>query len=401
MKQLANGVFYAGVLNPNMRVFDVIMRTEYGTSYNSYIVRGSEKTAIIDAAHKSFTALYEDGLEEVLGGAAPDYLIINHTEPDHSGCVADLLARYPRMELYCTRAAGVCLKNITNLADLRVHIISDGETLQLGGKTLSFHPAPFLHWPDTMFTYLKEERLLFSCDFLGAHYCEPGITDKHLVYTSAYKSALKNYFDCIFGPFKPWVRKGLDIAATLEIDAVCPSHGPVLTKGVLLENAFERYAEWCAPPKRERPLIPIFYCTAYGNTAALAAAVRRGILSARPDAECECYNLIEQDEEEMTALLNGSDAFAIGCLTINRDAVPPVYRLLAHADAVNMPKRPAALFASFGWSGEGFANTAARLSSLKCSLFEKQLKVTLVPTEDDLKAAEAFGAEFYNTFFPG
>ena len=394
MKQLTDGVYFTGVLNPNLRVFDVIMRTEYGTSYNSYVVRGTRKTALIEAAHRSFLTLFRDELAQVPEGRTPDYLILNHTEPDHSGCVAELLKLYPDIEIYATQAAGVYLKNITNLPDLRVHIIKDGETLDLGGKTLRFLPAPFLHWPDSMFTYLEEDKILFSCDFLGAHYCEPGVLDEHIVYPDAYESALKYYFDCIFGPFLPWVRKGLEKLAPLEIDMACTSHGPVLTRGGRLENALEKYALWSREEPAGPKKIPVFYCSAYGNTAKLAEAVRRGILRAFPEAKCEACNIIERDMAELAALLNGSDAFAIGCMTLNRDAVPPIYTLLAHADAVNIAKRPAALFGSYGWSGEGFANTAARLNSLKCRVFDEQFKVTLVPSEEDIRAAEAFGERF-------
>jgi flavorubredoxin len=395
VKNLADGVYFTGMLNPNMRVFDVIMRTEYGTSYNSYVVRGTQKTALIEAAHRSFSALFQEELAQALPqGCAPDYLILNHTEPDHSGCVAELLERFPKLEVFATQAASVYLKNITNIPDLRVHVVKDGETLELGGKTLRFLSAPFLHWPDSMFTYLEEDKILFSCDFLGAHYCEPGVLDTHLVYRKAYEDALKNYFDCIFGPFQPWVRKGLAKIAPLDVDMLCPSHGPVLTRGCLLENALAQYTLWSREESAGAKKIPIFYCTAYGNTAALAEAVRGGILRVFPDAQCKIYNIIEHDLDALVALLNGSDAFAVGCLTINRDAVPPIYSLLAHADAINMAKRPAALFASYGWSGEGFANTAARLNSLKCRVFEEQFKVTLVPTAADLAAAADFGERF-------
>ncbi|MDR1410468.1 MAG: FprA family A-type flavoprotein [Oscillospiraceae bacterium] len=394
MKKLLDGVYFTGVLNPNMRVFDVIMRTEYGTSYNSYVVRGTDKIALIETAHKSFSALFQEEISEILQGNAPDYLIINHTEPDHSGCVAELLKQFPDIEVFATRAASVYLKNITNITDLRVHVVKDGETLNLGGKTLRFLPAPFLHWPDSMFTYLEEDKVLFSCDFLGAHYCEPGVLDKHFVYHEAYESALKNYFDCIFGPFLPWVRKGLEKIEPLQPDIICPSHGPVLTQGLMLEHALEKYAFWSREKIAAQKRIPIFYCSAYGNTAALAEAVRRGILRVFPQAECETYNIIDHDMAKLEELLNVNDAFAIGCLTMNRDAVPPIHTLLAHADAVNIAKRPAALFGSYGWSGEGFTNTAARLGNLKCRVFEEQFKVTLVPTVDDIAAAEDFGERF-------
>jgi flavorubredoxin len=161
-----------------------------------------------------------------------------------------------------------------------------------------------------------------------------------------------------------------------------------------LEEAIAKYTKWSCENTTDRKQIPIFYCSAYGNTAALAGAVRKGILRFFPDAACEVFNIIEHDMHKLANILNSSDAFAIGCPTINRDVVPPVSTLLANVDAVNIANRSVALFASFGWSGEGFATTSARLQSLKCRLFEEQFKVKLVPAYSDLVAAENFGERF-------
>jgi flavorubredoxin len=193
------------------------------------------------------------------------------------------------------------------------------------------------------------------------------------------------------------VRAGLDKIAGLPIEYACTSHGPVLTKGVFLEEVIKAYGEWSAPVTHEHRRIPLFYCTAYGHTARLATAIKAGIKRAIPDAEVDAYNIIEHDMERLAALLNDSDAFLIGTITINRDAVPPVLQLLTLTDSVNIGKRPAAVFGTYGWSGEGFPHVTERLVSIKCKVFEKQLKINLVPSEDDLKAAEAFGEEFAGT----
>ena len=395
MKQISERIFYCGILNPNLRVFDVVMRTDFGTSYNAYVVKGSEATAIIDAAHYSFSGLFLEELREALGGRQPDYLVVNHTEPDHSGAIAAMLEVWPGLTVVTNGVAAKYLRQMLS-RDFSPRIVKDGDTLPLGDCGLRFLIAPFLHWPDSMMTWLPEEGTLFSCDVFGCHYCEQGVTDANVTYERDYQAAFRYYYDCIFGPFRPFVQKGLQKLESLDLQRICPSHGPVLTRGCKLESALDAYQQWSAPVEKAdtTPQVPVFYCSAYGNTARIGRAVREGILEARPGAACALHDLTGCNMPAMGALLNQSDAFALGCLTINRDAVPPLWALLSHADAVNMPKRPCALFGSYGWSGEAFANIAARLQMLKCNVFEEQFRVNFVPSGEELAQARAFGRRF-------
>jgi len=394
MISVTPSILVISVLNPNARVFDVIMRTEYGTSYNSYVVLGSEKIALIEAAHPDFLDVYFAHLGDALGDRVPDYLVLNHTEPDHTGTVAALLERYPDLKIVVSRPGSLFLKSIVNRDDLDCLIVGDGDTLDLGDKTLQFISAPLLHWPDTMFTYCPEERTIFTCDFLGAHFCEPETFDTKVSHRAAYLSAAQHYFDGIMSPFMPSVRDGLEKLGALDIDYACVSHGPILTRGCELERQIKRYAEWSADVARTRPLVPVFYCSAYGNTAALAERTCAGIRAAAPQADVELYDLIEYDLDELRALMNASDAFALGTPTINRNALPVVWELLAGIDGVNFAKRPVAVFGSYGWSGEGVPRVAEHLASLKANVFEQQLRVKFVPTKSDLASAEDFGRAF-------
>ena len=397
MREITSNVYYSGALNPNMRVFDVIMQTEYGTSYNSYAIKGSEKTAVIDAAHVSFEDTFFENIADVFGDRKIDYLIVNHTEPDHSGAVAAFLERQPDIEVCCTQSAAIFLKNITNNPDINFRIVKSGDSIDLGGKTLEFIVAPFLHWPDSMFTYLPEDKLLFSCDFLGAHYCEPLLYDYKVTYPEKYWAAMEYYHACIFGPFPKYVAAGLEYIKDLKLDMVCPSHGPILTKACCLSKVMEYYGEKAQVTVNQQKQIPIFYCTAYGNTEKLARSVREGILSELPDANVPMFNIIEHDMSMQQGVLNSSDAFLIGAMTINKDAVPPVWQLISGIDAVNIVKRPAALFGSFGWSGEAFNNVAHRLSDLKLKVFEQQYKINFVPSREQLDGAVEFGKSFAGT----
>lgn len=392
--KITNDIYYCGALNPNLRVFDIVMSTEYGTSYNSYLVKGSEKNAIIEACHVDYFDTYLENIKQFINVEDINYLILNHCEPDHTGSVAKLLELNPNIQIITSQAGSIYIKNITNNSNMNITVVKDGDVVELGNKTLKFINAPFLHWPDSMFTYIVQDKVLFSCDFLGSHYCEPQILDNKVKFLGAYKTALKGYYDAIFGPFKPYVVKGLEKIKDLDVEFVCTSHGPVLTKKGLYDYVIEQYEKWSTPKTNSNKRIPIFYCSAYGNTELIANSIAEGIREFIPSADVNCYNVIENDMSELSSLLNNSDAFLIGSPTLNRDAVAPVWNLLAHIDAINIQKRPVALFGSYGWSGEAVSNLTQRLSSLKVNLFEENFRVIFVPNQKDLENAKEFGKKF-------
>ena len=251
-----------------------------------------------------------------------------------------------------------------------------------------------------MFTWVEDAKTLFTCDFLGCHYCEPYTFDTNIAYPKAYDAALKLYYGAIFGPFASFVRKGLEKIKALPVqpEFICTSHGPVLTKAGRMDEVIANYEAWSAPVVHEVPVIPVFYTSAYGNTAKLAEKIREGILEAKPNAECVTYDIIEHDMDKLHALINECDAFAVGSPTLNRDAVPPVWNLLAGIDAINAAKKPALVFGSFGWTGEAVGNIQIRLLGLKMNVFEDGFKVTFVPSEEDLENAKEFGKSFALSF---
>lgn len=396
--KITEDIYSVGILNPSMRVFDIVMTTDYGTSYNAYLIKGSEKTALVETCHKTFFKHFLENVEEICPLEEVDYVILNHNEPDHSGALAELMERNPKLTVVVSQAGSIYLKNITNNPDVQYKVVKDGESLSLGNKTLRFINAPFLHWPDSMFTWVEEDRCLFSCDFFGAHYCEPYLFDRNITYPQKYEAALKGYYDAIFGPFKPYVLKGLEKVAGLDMEFICTSHGPVLTKGCRMETVMELYREWSQPRANPVKTVPIFYTSAYGNTRKVAKAIKEGILSVYPDAAVTLYDIIEYDMGFLSAELNSSDAFAIGSPTINKDAVPPAWMLLSHVDAINNQKKPALVFGSYGWSGEAVPNLTARLQGLKMKLFGEGYKVCFVPSEQDLVDAVALGKAFAESF---
>jgi flavorubredoxin len=345
MFHITKNIYSVGVLNPNMRIFDIIMRTEYGTSYNSFLVKG-DKIALIDGCHEHFTNLYLKNIEEVVPLNKIDYLIVNHCEPDHTGALQILLTKAPNIQIYCSPSSSIFLKEITKLP-LNIHIVRDGDTLSLGNKQLQFINAPFLHWPDSMFTYVKEDKVVFTCDFLGAHYCEPSMMDNSITYSDAYKIAMKFYYDVIFSPFKEHVNNGLDKLSKLDCQYICTSHGPILTPNHLYKYVFDKYREWSKPAVK-KVTIPIFFASAYGYTKKLAEIIQKGIQSVNSEIETNIYDVNNYDASLLNSLMNSATAFCIGSPTINKNAVPPITHLLNDIDAINTQGKLVLVFGSYG-----------------------------------------------------
>ena len=390
--KLTPHIYSVGVLNPAMRVFDIIMETEYGTSYNAYYVEGEHKRALIETVHGSFREEYLENLAELTDLSKIDYVVFNHTEPDHSGALRGFLAENPNITVYGTMAAIKNLQEISNTT-FNGHIVKDGEVLDLGGLTLEFMVAPMLHWPDTMFTWCKEEGILFTCDFLGAHYCEPRMIDTKATYPEKYKQAFKEYYDAIMSPFKPYVLKGLARVEQANPRMVCTSHGLILTE--TLKEAMDNYRVWSTPkasPDGKKKAL-ILYVSAYGCTKAIAE-VFADELSNKHGFAVESYDLVSEDVTKYREKIDACDALLLGTPTINRDALKPIWDATTQIDAILNTKKPATAFGSFGWSGEGVPMILERLRGLKLNVMTEGFTAKLVPSEQDLARAREYAASF-------
>lgn len=383
--KLKEGVYSVGVMNPALRTFDIIMTAEYGTTYNAYLVQG-EKTALIETVHARFFEEYLENIRQVTDPSNIDYLVVNHTEPDHTGSVAKLLELNPDIKIFCTMAASKYLAQITN-RQLNVTVVKAGDTLDLGGRTLRFVPAPFLHWPDSMFTFDERSKTVFTCDFLGAHYCEPRLLDVHCQYPEKYEGAFAYYYEGIFGPFKPFVLDGIKKLEELDFDMVCPSHGLILTRDI--EKRIAQYREWSTPKEGGKP-VAIVYASAYGYTERMARAAASRL--EREGYPVTLVNLVETPLSEAAAAVASCGALLVGTNTINRDATKPVWDLLSSIDAINT-KKPAGAFGSYGWSGEAVPMVKARLEQLKFQFVGEGVKAVFLPTEEDLQRMEEYALE--------
>ncbi len=390
--EITNGIYSVGVLNPNLRIFDIIMETQYGTSYNAYLVKG-DKTALIEAVHTRFFDDYLNNIKEVVDIQSIDYIVLNHTEPDHSGSLKQLLEENPNIKVVTSAPGAKYIKGIVN-REINNQVVKDGDVLDLGqGKKLTFMIAPFLHWPDSMFTYVAQDKVLFSCDFLGCHFCEPRMYDTKILYPREFEEAFSYYYDVIFGPFNQYVQEGLDKIQSLEIDYICPSHGPILTEKI--EWAKEQYNAWSKEDKEEKkaPKVLIAYVSAYGCTRKMATELEKAIKDSS-SAQVEAVDIIHEDMMALKEKVEKADALLFGSPTINRDAVKPVWDLLSLVDVFKNKGKLCGVFGSYGWSGEAVGMLCERVRSLKLKVHEDGIKANFVPSEQELAAVYEYGKSF-------
>ena len=377
------GVQWVGVLDTQLRIFDVIMRAEHGTTYNSYLVRGRDKVALIDASKAMFAETFLDTLRPAIDPKKINYMVCNHLEPDHSGALGDVLEVAPNAQVVVTKPGRNLVRAILN-RDVKPMVVGEDDRIDLGGRTLRFISAPFLHWPDTMFTYLEEDQVLFSGDFLGAHYCDPRLFNDLIV---NYDEAFQYYFQVIMRPFKEYVRQALAKIESLPIKIVCPVHGPILRSDV--GRYFEKYRAWSAePPRGGKKRLLVFYVSSYGNTERMAHAIGRGIRDAGADADV--LDLTKVDYRAMLDEVEAAEGIVVGTCTINGDALEHAWSLLSSMTTIKLTDKLGASFGAFGWSGEGPLMIAERMKGLKFRVPEEPMRVQLVPTEADLKSCEEY-----------
>lgn len=375
--KIADNVYYVGVSNPTLRVFDIIMCTEYGTTYNSYLVKGADKTALIDGAHKGFEANFQENVEAITDFANIDYMVVNHTEPDHSGAIRLVIEKNPDIVVYGTTA---CLKNLDNIVRLPFNrvAVKDGDTLELGGKTLTFCVSPNIHWPDTMMTYLAEDKILFSCDFLGAHFAEPTMYVHKAYKKELYEKEFKVYYDAIMGPFAKFVIRALDRIKDLDIALVCPSHGPMIMGGDI-QVAMDTYRKWATPEEKTDKTVAIYYVSAYGYTRQMCQ-----YLAEKLEAKglvVSAFDVIKTDAADIAAHLE-DDCLVFGSPTLNRAALKPVLDVISSIDAVGAAGRPYATLGCFGWSGEACAQLNDRCNSIKMKQVGESVRSQFTPTDE-------------------
>ena len=236
MKQIADGIFYCGLHDRQRKIFDQLVPLPQGTTYNAFVVKGSQKCALIDTMYEKLSGTFCDAI--AASGLEIDYIVSNHAEPDHSAAIPALLEMFPQARVLCSPKCAENLQNMLGVDAARIDKVSDGEERDLGGKTLRFISAPWVHWPDTMFTHLVEDNFLFTCDFFGAHY-----TDNELFadYSENLAAAAKRYYAEIMMPFANFCAKYLEKVAQINPKMILPSHGPIYDKPEFIMNLYRHW----------------------------------------------------------------------------------------------------------------------------------------------------------------
>ncbi len=386
--KVSEDVSWIGVLDPDIITFDIVMETRHGTTYNSYFINAEKKT-IIETVKVQFWNTYLEKLKRVMDPSEIDYIVLNHTEPDHSGCLANILQLAPKAIVVCSGSGYRYLSDLLGFEFPHI-LVKDCDTLDLGNKTLQFISAPNLHWPDSILTYLQEDRLLFTCDVFGEHYCHEGVFDDD---ANDFDKAFRYYFDVIMKPFSKFMIKAVEKIRLLQIDAICTGHGAVLRKN------WKKYVDlseaYALETLQEPAINTVFlaYVSAYGNTGIIAHKIAEGIRLAG-DIEVDLCDIEKTDLATIEKKLIHSESIIVGCPTFNQNILLPVFQLFALINPIRDKGKLAAAFGSFGWSGEGVKIINTNFTNLKLKLFDEGLTVRFTPHKEILEKCVNYGKAF-------
>ncbi|MCX6272022.1 MAG: FprA family A-type flavoprotein [Bacteroidetes bacterium] len=382
-------VHWVGVLDPDLIRFDVVMETKFGTTYNSYFI-DADKKALVDTVKEPFWPVFLEKLKQLTDPAEIQYIIVNHTEPDHSGCLPQMLKAAPNATVVGSGNAVRYLRDQLGVEFSHL-IVKDGDKLSLGNKTLTFIGAPNLHWPDTIFTWLEEDKLLFTCDAFGCHFSHPVMFDDTV---GDFSEAFTFYFNVILKPYSKFVVKAIAKIASLPVYAICTGHGPILRKDwkKYVDLSGQLAAAALELPKKNRVLIA--YVSAYRNTASMAERIADGIREAGAGLEVDMFDMEGVPMAEVERRVEEAGAVIVGSPIINQNILLQVYQLFAIMNPIRDRGKLAGAFGSYGWSAEFMKSMETNLLNLKLNFIDKGVFVRFTPHENELRECLLYGQLF-------
>lgn len=355
--KITETVFYAGTADWDRRLFDSLIPLPDGTSYNAYLVRGKSRTALIDAVDP---AKWDQLRERLAGVPKVDYVVVNHVEQDHSGSLPMVLARYPDAEILTSAKARGMLVDHLDIPEARIRVVKDGESVDLGGRTLQFFAMPWVHWPETMVTWLPEERILFSCDLFGSHLATTDlyVRDEGLVYEAA-----QRYYAEIMMPFRTVIKGHLDKLDKLDIAIIAPSHGPLYHRPRFIMDA---YRDWVNGPPHNSVVLP--YISMHGSTALMAERLTESLRE--HGVRVQPFNLAVTDIGKLAISLVNAGTIVVGTPTVHLGAHPAAYYAARLAVALKPKMRFAGLIGSYGWNSRAADQIVELCQGLKLELLD-------------------------------
>ena len=381
MRQLKPNVYAVGAIDWDTRLFDRLIPLPDGTSYNSYSVRGNEKVALLDTVDPAKTEVLLDNLIR-LGINKIDYVVAHHAEQDHSGSLPDVLLVYPDAKVVTNPKCKDMLIDVLGIEDDKFITVEDGETLSLGDKTLQFVYLPWVHWPETMGTYLKEDKILFPCDFFGAHLASSSlfVDDEAVAYESA-----KRYFAEIMMPFRRQINANLAKLDGLDIETIAPSHGPVHNRPKFIVDA---YKDWASDTVKNEVIIA--YVSMHGSTAKMVsyfveALLERGI-------KVKQFELSTVDIGKLAMALVDAATIVIGSPTVLVGPHPCAAYATFLANALKPKTKFASIIGSYGWGGKMVEQITGMLTNIKAEILTPVLAKG-EPTQDDYNLLDSLADE--------
>ena len=377
-RKISEGIYWMGAIDWDRRMFDALIPLPDGTSYNAYLVQGSEKTVLLDTVDPPM----EDVLLSQLASVPKvDYIVAHHAEQDHSGTIPRILEMYEDAKVLTTPKGKMMLVDHLDIPEDRVIAVEDGEVLSLGDKTLEFIYTPWVHWPETMVTYLQEDCILFSCDFFGSHLATTDlyVTDEARVYEAA-----KRYYAEIMMPFRKVIQKNLVKIGSREIALIAPSHGPIYDRPAFIVDA---YRDWVSEESKNIVVLP--YISMHGSTRKMVehlvgALAERGVTVYQ-------FDLIVTDIGKLAIALVDAATIVIGTPTLHLGPHPLVFYAAHLANALRPKLKFASIIGSYGWSSKAIEQIAGLIPNLKVEILSPVLCKGL-PKESDFAALDELAA---------
>jgi len=373
-RQIKTNIYCVGAIDWDRRLFDALIPLPDGTSYNAYLVQGTQKVALIDTVDPSKTEVLMGYLADV---PVIDYVIANHAEQDHSGSIPHVLAKYPDAKVVTTPKCRDLLASLLLISENRFITVSDGETLSLGNKTLEFIYAPWVHWPETMLTYLREDKILLTCDLFGSHLAT---TDLYVTNEGqAYESA-KRYYAEIMMPFHTIIEKHLEKLGSYKIDVIAPSHGPMYDKPSFI---LEAYRSWTSGPLKNIVVVP--YISMHGSTQKMVEYFV-GALTGK-GVTVKQFNLAATDIGKLAMALVDAATVVIGTPTVLVGPHPNIAYAAFLANALRPRLQFVSIIGSYGWGSKAVEQLTGMISNLKAEVLAPVISKGF-PREDDFKALD-------------